>query len=100
MSTVPQGLPISADLVHSVVKILLLDILPSQLTYWIFCCAHCDFKSGNSLRYVSNGVCSSSFIQQAFSILQDRDSNLTVPARWEDRNLRNYLNNTGIGNYL
>ncbi|KAI8429256.1 hypothetical protein MSG28_007770, partial [Choristoneura fumiferana] len=26
----------------------------------------------------------------------DRDSNLTVPARWEDRNLRNYLTKPGI----
>ncbi|GBP45058.1 hypothetical protein EVAR_23534_1 [Eumeta japonica] len=27
---------------------------------------------------------------------EDRDSNLTVPARWEDRNLRNYLNKPDV----
>ena len=33
-------------------------------------------------------------------LFQDRDSNLTVPARWEDRNLRKYLNKPDVGTYL
>ncbi|XP_063621247.1 uncharacterized protein LOC134793566 [Cydia splendana] len=34
--------------------------------------------------------------QNALFACKDRESNLTVPARWEDRNLRNYLNKPGI----
>ncbi|KAJ0179688.1 hypothetical protein K1T71_004279 [Dendrolimus kikuchii] len=34
--------------------------------------------------------------QGAFLACKDKDSNLTVPLRWEDRNLRNYLNKPEI----
>lgn len=34
--------------------------------------------------------------QNALFACKDRDSNLTVPARWEDRNLREYLSNPDI----
>ncbi|OWR45634.1 uncharacterized protein LOC116765597 [Danaus plexippus] len=34
--------------------------------------------------------------QSALFFCKDRDSNLTVPARWEDRNLRNYLNKPNV----
>lgn len=36
--------------------------------------------------------------QSALFSCKDRDSNLSVPARWEDRNLRNYLNKPSIVN--
>lgn len=31
---------------------------------------------------------------------QDRESHLTAPERWEDKNLREYLNGSGIGWYF
>ncbi|XP_045493019.1 uncharacterized protein LOC123692325 [Colias croceus] len=34
--------------------------------------------------------------QSALFSCKDRDSNLSVPARWEDRNLRNYLNRPAV----
>ncbi|RVE47238.1 hypothetical protein evm_008106 [Chilo suppressalis] len=34
--------------------------------------------------------------QNALFSCKDRDSNLSVPARWEDRNLRTYLNKPGV----
>lgn len=34
--------------------------------------------------------------QDAFFACKGRDSNLSVPARWEDRNLRNYLNKPDV----
>ncbi|XP_004924799.1 uncharacterized protein LOC114243533 [Bombyx mandarina] len=37
--------------------------------------------------------------QKALFACKDRDSNLTVPARWEDKNLRNYLNKKSIKKY-
>lgn len=34
------------------------------------------------------------------SLFQDRDSSLSVPARWEDRNLRNYLTKQDVGKFV
>lgn len=46
-------------------------------------------RLGHSCYYFSE---SKATWQNALFACKDRDSNLTVPARWEDRNLRNYLN--------
>ncbi|KAL4703997.1 hypothetical protein ACJJTC_018037 [Scirpophaga incertulas] len=70
--------------------------------------SQCEHVSGHRNSTKMSYVCPPSFVrlghscyffsekkatwQNALFACKDRDSNLSVPARWEDRNLRNYLN--------
>ncbi|XP_060801158.1 uncharacterized protein LOC106143566 isoform X1 [Amyelois transitella] len=52
-------------------------------------------RLGHSCYYFSDAPAN---WQEALFACKDRDSNLSVPARWEDRNLRAYLNRPDVAN--
>ncbi|XP_028171102.1 uncharacterized protein LOC114360562 [Ostrinia furnacalis] len=54
-----------------------------------YVCPPSFIRLGHSCYYISDKKAT---WQNALFSCKDRDSNLSVPARWEDRNLRNYLN--------
>ncbi|XP_073951770.1 uncharacterized protein [Choristoneura fumiferana] len=65
----------------------------SNSTKMVYVCPPQFIRLGHSCYFLSENKAT---WQNALFACKDRDSNLTVPARWEDRNLRNYLTKPGI----